>query len=306
MLQFLRHMIQLIKVSKKFDRHFVIKDLSLTIKKGEIIGLLGPNGAGKTTTIRMITGVLPPTKGKILINNQDLLHHLQEIQQKIGYLPENNPLYPELTVQEYLQFFVELKNLDQNSISEIVKKTSLTEVFYRPISELSKGFRQRVGLAQAILAQPEFLFLDEPTEGLDPNQRRQMHKLITNLGKNKTVIICSHILSEVEKMCQRVIIIDQGQLIADGTPKQLAQKQSQNQILIAEIKGKTVTTTLKKIKNIKIIKKLKTNLYQITAQPEKDLRPDIFKACTKNKWQLLQLTEKESNLEDIFTQLTHA
>lgn len=226
-------MIKLVDISKKFLGKTVVSNLNLSVGKGEIVGLLGPNGAGKTTTIRMITGTLPPSSGQIFIDGEDLSEH-EEKKSLIGYLPENNPLYENLTVEEHLRFWADVKQLTHPSgsgqaiengelIERAVKNLSLESVYYRPIAELSKGFKQRVGLSQALLSDPSILLLDEPTEGLDPNQRREIHELVLGLGQDRTVIVCSHVLSEINKMCSRVLIIHQGQLVADGTVKKITE-----------------------------------------------------------------------------------
>ena len=201
-------MIELKKVVKRFDQVTALDGLSFTVKKGEIVGLLGPNGAGKTTTLRVLAGVLPISQGKILVNRQPLDKVIRQLKEKIGYLPENNPLYEEMTVEEYLYFWAEIKGLDREAqsraINLVINQTGIGEVYYRLIGNLSKGYRQRVGLSQAILTRPEILLLDEPTEGLDPNQRQQIRKLIKQLGKNRTVIVSSHVLSEMRNSYKNI------------------------------------------------------------------------------------------------------
>ena len=214
-------MIEVRGLKKRFGQVKALDGLSFKIGRGEIVGLLGPNAAGKTTTLNILAGVLPPSGGQVLIDGQDLEENPLGLKQKIGFLPENNPLYEEMLVEEYLRFWAEVKGLDKagqkQALDFVIKNCDLKSVLGRPISELSKGFRQRIGLSQAILIKPEILLLDEPTEGLDPNQRREISGLIKALGKNRTVIISSHVLSELEKIVDRMIIINKGKLVAEGT-----------------------------------------------------------------------------------------
>lgn len=304
-------MISLTSVSKNFDTVKVIKDISLTIKEGEIIGLLGPNGAGKTTTVRMIAGVLPPSSGTVTINDQDLFDPELSSRPHIGYLPENNPLFDDMTVEEFLRYWAELKHIaKENQSAEIrktVKSTGLEAVYYRPITELSKGYRQRLGLAQAILSNPDILILDEPTEGLDPNQRNDIHKLLTDLGKKRTVIICSHVLSEITKICNRIIIINQGQIVADSPTSQLSSLASKAQIYELLAKGKSIKVELQKLDKVSKVEEQKDSMavrYLVHSDSKKDLRLDIFKLAVKNKWNLYELVLRKTDLEDIFSQLT--
>lgn len=244
-------MILLQNVGKKFSGRTAVDNVSLEIGRGEIVGLLGPNGAGKTTTIRMIAGTLLPSSGQVFIDAEELSQH-EEKKSLIGYLPENNPLYENLTVEEHLRFFFELKQMSlsrhsgrgpesdpgvaqDDRIKSVVKLLSLETVYYRPIGELSKGFKQRVGLSQTLLSDPAILLLDEPTEGLDPNQRREIQDLIKGLGKERTVVICSHVLSEVAKMCQRILIINQGRIVADDRVENLGQTFSERLVKLEEV-----------------------------------------------------------------------
>lgn len=254
-------MISLKNISKRFESVTAVDDISLSIKKGEVIGFLGPNAAGKTTTLRMITGILPPSQGKILINNKEISKNETELKKLIGYLPENNPLYEDLTVEEFLKFWLDIKQVPEKdwkkTLKFVVENAGIAEVFYRPINELSKGFRQRVGLSQAILTKPKILILDEPTEGLDPNQRLQIQSLIKNLGKQRTVIIASHVLSEIAKIANRIIIIHKGKIVADSTTKQLADLKKGPMTLEVKVKSATIASKIKKIKGvIKVEKKL--------------------------------------------------
>lgn len=301
-------MIELKKITKKFASLKAVDNLSLVIKEGEIIGLLGPNGAGKTTTLRMIAGVLPPSQGEIFINRQALSKREMEIKKLIGYLPENNPLYDEMTVEEFLKFWLEIKkvpfDLWKETIDFSVKSVGIAKVYYRPISELSKGYRQRVGLAQAILTKPEILILDEPTEGLDPNQRIEIKTLIHNLGKKRTVIVSSHVLAEIQAIANRIIILHQGRVVADGSVHELSKLKKGNQIIELEIKGRQVLSQLKKIKGMLKVQARRKDYFLVEAKKDKDIRPLIFNLCKQKNWQLLTMVKKEAKLEDVFNQLT--
>jgi len=300
-------MITISNLSKKFSGNIVVNDINLKIKEGDIVGLLGPNGAGKTTTLRMISGVLPPTNGAIEIDDTDITKD-PKIKNKIGYLPENNPLYDDLTVQEYLSFWADVKGIDpaekQEAIDFVVDHCGISDVFYRPISELSKGYRQRVGFSQAILTKPDILILDEPTEGLDPNQRQDIAALIRDLSKKRTVIISSHVLSELAKLANRLIVIHKGEIVADNTPEKLRKMGSKTQIVEFEVTGKSVIPTLKKTKGIKKITQMKKNYFEIESDEKKDIRQDLYKLAVKNKWTLLTLVAKEESIEDVFSKLT--
>lgn len=301
-------MITLTNVGKQYEGHRAVHNINLTISEGEIIGLLGPNGAGKTTTLRMITGVLPPSHGTITINGKTLEDHGQEVKKTIGFLPENNPLYDDITVEESLLFWAQIKGIppdkQQEAINFVVAHTGIADVYYRPIAQLSKGYRQRVGLSQAILTKPAILVLDEPTEGLDPNQRREIQHLIQSLGEKRTVIISSHVLSEISRICTRVIIIHKGAIVADDTPEHLQHSGGSTVIVEAEIIGKDVAATLKKIKGVKQVTKEGTNQYSIETGKTTDIRKDIFQTAVKKNWTLLTLFRKETSLEDIFRELT--
>ncbi len=304
-------MINLKNIVKNFDNKKVIKKISFDIKAGEVVGLLGPNGAGKTTTVRMIAGVLPPTEGTILINNQNLFDENSQSKPHIGYLPENNPIYDDMTVEEFLNYWANLKKIPKDQIAEkidqAVKSVGLQDVFYRNISELSKGFRQRTGFAQAILGDPELLLLDEPTEGLDPNQRREIHKLIQNLGKERTVIICSHVLPEITKMCDRVIIINDGKVVGDSLTKNINSMVEGKSVYELVASGKNIHKSLESLPKVVDIAEEKSPMatkYIITSESKKDLSLKIFDLAKKKGWDVYSLNKKQVDLEDIFAQLT--
>lgn len=300
-------MITLTNLAKRFDRQFVVNDVNLKIKQGEIVGLLGPNGAGKTTTLRMIAGVLPPSKGTVVIDDKNIETD-GIVKKRIGFLPENNPLYDELTVEEYLSFWSDMKEVPKGerkeSIDFVVDRCGITEVYYRPISELSKGYRQRVGLSQAILTKPDILILDEPTEGLDPNQRQDIAALIRDLGKERTVVISSHVLSELAKIVNRMVIIHKGVIVADETPDNLRRLGSSSQIVEIEVKGNHVLSTLKTVDGVIDVHEAKKDYYVVEVEKKLDIREGLYKLAVKNKWTLLTLVAKERAIEDVFSQLT--
>jgi len=304
-------MIKVKNLTKKFDDLEVLKELNFEIGDNEIVGLLGPNGAGKTTTMRILMGFLPIEKGEIEIFNKNINNqkHALEIKKQTGYLPENNPLYSEMIVYEYLQMICELKKISnkKQEIKNVVEKTGITSVYYRPISELSKGFKQRVGLAASILGDPKILILDEPTEGLDPNQRIEIKNLIKNLGKDKTVIISSHVLSEVENTCDRIIIIHEGKIVKDQKISEIL-KSSGSDILIVELEGTQVKEKITElignekvnlINQVNLVTKLEIKVNNI-----KNIIPQISKLICENNWIVWEIKIQESKLEDVFREVT--
>ena len=305
-------MISIQNISKTFGTNKAVDNLSLEVKKGEVVGMLGPNGAGKTTTMRMICGFLNPGSGQILIDNKKIEDAPEEVKKRFGYLPENNPLYEDMLVSEYLSFVASLKGTPKSErsvvLKDIAKSTGIGEVYFRPISELSKGFRQRVGLAQAILHKPDILVLDEPTEGLDPNQRVEIRKLITELGKDRTVLISTHVLGEVSAMCNRVVIIKKGKLAADGTIDDLSSMAKGKNRVIVEVQGDHIEENLRDIEAVGNIvsKPLPDNLERFTLHLEKkeDIRPQVFNLAKQHGWVLYELHQEETSLEDVFRELT--
>jgi len=298
-------MLEVKKITKKFGNFKALDEISFKIDKGEVVGLLGPNGAGKTTCMRVITGYYYPESGAVEIDTLTFSKFSNKIKSKIGYLPENNPLYQNLTVKEYLNYVGQLKGLDKSLpelIRDVVKKTGIKTVYQKEISTLSKGFKQRVGLAQALLGDPEILILDEPTEGLDPNQREDIRNLIKKYGKNKTIIISSHVLAEVQKVCDRVIIISKGKVVKDSKIKDLEFGESAE--LTINVKGKSVLSSLKGIKGADSVSK-NGDTYLVVSKKGKDLRAEITKLSAKNKWDLYEIYLKKKNLEDVFKQLTN-
>jgi ABC-2 type transport system ATP-binding protein len=305
-------MIQLDRLSKSYGPVEALKDVSLTISTGEIIGLLGPNGAGKTTAMKVITCFMPPTSGSVKVDGLDVVDESLEVRKKIGYLPEHNPLYLDMSVDEYLAYCSQLHQIpkaDQGSaIDRAVQRCGLLEHRNRHIGQLSKGFRQRVGLAQAILHDPEVLVLDEPTSGLDPNQILEIRNLIKELGKEKTVILSTHIMQEVQAVCSRVLIINQGQIVADDTASNLLDRgKSTRYDLIFEkgIEGASAlfedALPLLRTSSQEENGELKLCLF---SESDEDLRSQIFKIVKDKDMPLLEMTRQRNTLEDVFRDLT--
>ena len=305
-------------LTKNYGDTQAVKNISFEINTGEIVGFLGPNGAGKTTTVKMITTYLTPTEGKAYVDGLDTIEESLEVRKKIGYLPELNPLYSDMNVLDYLKYAAQLESVDKSKINDAVKKMvkecGLKDVKHMDIGELSKGFRQRVGLAQAMIHDPEVLIFDEPTSGLDPNQIVEIRKLIKNLGKKKTLILSTHILQEVQATCDRVLIIDKGEIVADGTPDSL-QKQFQGQLSITLILKKDPKygkeKVLQEFQSVKNVDKVditsdEDNTWHIDIATTKgiDVREEIFKKVVSSNMVLLELHQEETSLEDIFRQLT--
>ena len=298
-------------VSKNYGSVIAVDDLSFTVDRGEVVGFLGPNGAGKTTTMRMITGTLQPDRGEVLFDGTPITEDLTEAKRRVGYLPEANPLYDEMLVADYLQHVADLRGLSLDDtrmgIASAVEETALAAVFYRPVGECSKGYRQRIGLAAAILHRPEVLILDEPTEGLDPNQRVEIRRLMGNLGKERTVLLSTHVMQEVEATCSRLVILSRGALAAIGSVQDLLANQSGTARYIVEVQGAGVTETLSGLSGVsghtveEVEGRVRVVLEAIT---EEDLRPKIFSVARDNNWMLWELYRERANLEQVFRDLT--
>lgn len=286
---------------KKYHHQEVIKGISFSLEKGEITGFLGLNGAGKTTTMKMITGATIPDSGSIKINGLSLDSQLIEAQKKIGYLPEHNPLYLEMYVREYLQFVADIYKVEKVKIEEVIQKTSLTSHANKRIEELSKGYRQRVGLAAAILHDPNVLILDEPTTGLDPNQIIEIRQIIKDLGKEKIILLSSHIMQEIQAMCDRVIILHQGEIILDKKMKELQDKEQTIEVLFDY---RVEYQLLKRIPNIIEIENNYDCFYTLTFDNQEDMRSEVFDFALNNGLKILQINHKHQNLEHLFNQLT--
>lgn len=307
-------MIEIKNVTKKYGSFIAIDNINFSIKEGEIIGLLGPNGAGKSTTMNMMTGFIEPTQGEIIINGYDIVKKPQKAKQQIGYMPEGIPLYSDLTAKEFIKYMADLKMVPKTEknkrIEEVLKQTNLQDVQNKLIKNLSRGYKQRVGLAGALVSNPKILILDEPTVGLDPKQITEIRKLIKLLGKNHTIILSSHILSEVSQICEKVIIINQGKIVAIDTPKNLedkAKKENRIQIII-EDKQNNIEKIVQSIKGVKQINFVKDNEdgtkeYIIQTEENIDIRRELFSKCAKEEITIFELKKLDTTLEDAFMKL---
>jgi ABC-2 type transport system ATP-binding protein len=310
--------IKIENLSKYYGENPAVKDISFEVKTGEIVGFLGPNGAGKTTTLKLITSYLTPNNGKIYVEDIDIEKDSLGVRRKIGYLPEQNPLYSDMNVIDYLRYAAELQSVEKSRINESIKKMikdcGLEDVKHKDIGELSKGYKQRVGLAQAMIHNPSVLLLDEPTSGLDPNQIVEIRKLIKSLGKQKTLMLSTHILQEVQAVCDRVIIINNGEIVADGTTDSL-QKKFQGQLNIKIIikkdprfgKEKIISLfeSIKEIEKTKIVSE-ENNCWtiEISSGTGADVREEIINKIVTSNMVLLEIHQEETSLEDIFRKLT--
>ena len=307
-------MIEVKNVTKKYGKFIAVDNISFTIKEGEIIGLLGPNGAGKSTTMNMLTGFIEQTEGEIIIDGYNTLKKPKKAKKEIGYMPEGVPLYTDLTVKEFITYMAEIKNVDRKNrkekVQEIINKTGLKDVQKKLIKNLSRGYKQRVSMAGALVGNPEVIILDEPTVGLDPKQITEIRNLIKELGKKHTVILSSHILSEVSQICERVIIINHGKIVAIDTPENLENKtKEKNTILVTVEDTKNNMLKLKeKISEIEEIKMIKDNedgtkQYSVTSAENVDLRKKLFEVLPKEEITIFELKKDESTLEDAFIKL---
>jgi len=289
-------------ITKVYGEQKAVNNVSFEIKKGEVVGFLGPNGAGKSTTMKIISCFIEPTNGTAFVCGIDVLENPLAVKAKIGYLPESNPLYYDMYVKEYLNFVAgthKIKNKKQR-IAEMIAITGLEKECHKQIGQLSKGYKQRVGLAQAMIHNPEVLILDEPTSGLDPNQLDDIRKLIREIGKEKTVILSTHIMQEVEAMCDRIIIINQGEIVANETVENIHHNKKVKQV----VKFKTKDIFSENIFQAFNIQKLNSGFYKVSSAEKNDLRETIFKLCVKHNLLLLHLELEENNLENVFMDLT--
>ena len=307
-------MITVKNVCKKYGSFVAVDNISFEINDGEIIGLLGPNGAGKSTTMNILTGFIEPTSGEILINGFNISKKSKKAKANIGYMPENVPLYKDLTVKEFINYMAELKYVKgkdkKKMVSDIMAKTNLTDVQNKLIKNLSRGYKQRVSMAGALVGNPKILILDEPTVGLDPKQITEIRDLIKSLAKDHTIIISSHILSEISQMCEKVIILNKGKLIAIDTPENLENKVSKNNVILvtvedSENKIKNVVKEIPEITEIKLIKKNDDNTiqYSLTAKENSDIRKIVFEKFAKEGITIFELKKSETTLEDAFIDL---
>lgn len=298
---------------KKYGGHKAVDNINFQVNKGEVLGFLGPNGAGKSTTMKIITCYLAPTEGDVEVGGYSILKEPEKVKQLIGYLPENNPLYLDMPIIEYLEFSALLQGVPRERVSgrikEMIRVCGLMGEKHKLIGELSKGYRQRVGLAQAMIHDPQVLILDEPTTGLDPNQIVEIRKLIKEIGKEKTVILSTHNLPEVESTCDRILIINKGKIVADGTAKNLRGEAKGKEIIQVRIEDGTKQEVLEKLKSIPYVIKVdeimgKENGYEIQAEKMGTPKRDIFRMCVDKGWVLTEMTTFETRLEDIFHDLT--
>lgn len=300
-------------LTKKYGTQRAVDNISFKVNTGEVLGFLGPNGAGKTTTMKAITTFLIPDEGKIQIGKRSVYDNPEEIKKKIGYLPENNPLYEEMPVIDYLRFVASIEGVESHKIADrildVINICGIEGEKHKKISELSKGFKQRVGLAQALIHNPQVLILDEPTTGLDPNQIIEIRELIKEIGKEKTVILSSHILAEVEATCDRIMIINKGKIVADGTSLELRKQAQGREILKVTIEDGDVNeifASLQKLEDSELVDFIEKSsaTFEVQSKTEKSARRAIFDLCVAKGWKLTQMTFVETKLEDVFRELT--
>lgn len=300
--------LQITHLSKVYGRQKALDDISFSVETGEIVGFLGPNGAGKSTTMKIATCFLPPTSGVVKVGGLDVLQYPRKIKKITGYLPEHNPLYLDLYVHEYLAFIGKLYGLRgrtlKSRVGEMVELCGLTREQNKRIEELSKGYRQRVGLAQALIHDPEVLILDEPTSGLDPNQLLEIRKLIREISRNKTVIFSTHIMQEVQALCNRVVVINRGEIVADDQVDNLLKGAVNQKFVIAEFENNISMDLLSGIPGVVSVSEVKAFTYRLVTTDEVDIRPEVFRFAADNNLSLVGLRQEERRLEDIFQVLT--
>ena len=307
-------MIEAKKKKKKYGNFLAVENISFTVKDGEIVGLLGPNGAGKSTTMNAITGYIEQTEGEIIVNGYDTIKKAKKAKREIGYMPEGVPLYDDLSIKEFVTYMAELRKVNRKErkqkVEDIIKKVGLLDMKNKLIKNLSRGQKQRVSLAGALIGDPKILILDEPTVGLDPKQITEIRSLIKDLGKNHTVILSSHILSEVSQICDRVVIINNGKLVAEDTPENLENRTCNKNIIYITVedsddKTEKMTEKIKAIEKIKYIEELedKTKKYEIIGSTEEDLRKTIFTEFAKEGITILEMKKPEATLEDAFMKI---
>ena len=294
--------ISVTNIIKTFGTQKALNNVSFSIKKGEIVGFLGPNGAGKSTMMKILTTYSRADDGEAAVNTFDVVDQKSEVQKCIGYLPEHNPLYLDMYVKEYLHFNASVYGVPKDQIALVIDKTGLSPEAHKKIGQLSKGYRQRVGLAAALLHDPEVLILDEPTTGLDPNQLLEIRKLILDIGKQKTILLSTHIMKEVEAVCDRVIIINKGELVADKKLTEL--RTSGEQIIEVEFDYRVEEALLQKLPHVTKVTNIGGFVYEIQFSTDQDMRPAVFDFAHDNELKTLQLSRKNRNLESLFTELT--
>lgn len=291
------------QLTKVYGSQKALNNLSFSVDKGEIVGFLGPNGAGKSTMMKILTTYLSATNGVAEVNNFDVSTNAINVQKSVGYLPEHNPLYLDMYVKEYLAFNAKVYKIDSSRINEVIELTGLTPESHKKIGQLSKGFRQRVGLANALLHNPDVLILDEPTTGLDPNQLVEIRELIKNVGKEKTVFLSTHIMQEVEAICDRVIIINKGEIVANKTLDEL--RDDKEQVVIVEFDYRVEDAFLKQLPKVRSVTNTHGFVYEITFSTSEDMRSYVFDFAHDNQLKILQLNQKNASLESLFRELTN-
>ncbi len=304
-------MISVESVTKRYGALTAVDRLSFQVDQGEVVGFLGPNGAGKTTTMRMLTGTLEPDEGAVLFDGTPISRDLSRAKARVGYLPESNPLYEEMLAAEYLEYVAQLRGMDKpgsrRAIAGAVEETGIREVFFRPIGELSKGYRQRLGMAGAILHRPEVLILDEPTEGLDPNQRVEIRRLVSELGRERTVLLCTHVMQEVEATCSRLVILSRGSLVAEGSVQDLLASRAGRARYVVEAQGEGVAEALGALPGVETGESVTVDgrvRVSLEGAGEEEFRPRIFALAKEKGWVLWELHRERASLEDVFRQLT--
>lgn len=300
--------IQVKNITKLYGEQKALNNVSFQIKSGEIVGFLGPNGAGKSTMMKIITGFIPPTDGEVFVNGIDILNADDDVRKNIGYLPEHNPLYLDMYVREYLEFTGRIYKLGKqlkNRVNEVIGITGLTPESKKKIGALSKGYRQRVGLAQALIHDPDVLILDEPTSGLDPNQIVEIRNLIAEAGQQKTVMLSTHIMQEVEAICDRIIIVNKGQVVANDSTSDIKDKaKDAYQTILVEFDNQLESTDFDELNEIDKVAKLENNMWLLQTSSTEDIRGVIFNFAVKKGYTVLNLTKKEKSLEEVFQELT--
>jgi len=294
--------IEVSHITKTYGTQKALNDVSFSIGKGEIVGFLGPNGAGKSTLMKILTTYLQASDGEAVVNGFNVSEQIQQVQKSVGYLPEHNPLYLDMYVKEYLAFNAGVHKISSEAIAEVIEQTGLTSEAHKKIEQLSKGYRQRVGLANALLHKPEVLILDEPTTGLDPNQLIEIRQLIKNAGKEKTVLLSTHIMQEVEAICDRVIIINKGEIVLDKSLEDL--KDSKEQIVEVEFDYRVEEVALQRLDKVKKVENSHGFIYQIHFVTQEDMRAKVFDFAHDNGLKILQLHQKNTTLEKLFISLT--
>ncbi len=296
--------IEVKNVTKEYGEQKALDQVSFTINTGEIVGFLGPNGAGKSTMMKIITCYLPQSAGLVTVNGFNTSEESMKVREQVGYLPEHNPLYLDMYVREFLNFAAGLSNAPKERVDEMIEKTGLGPEKHKKIEALSKGYRQRVGLAQALIHDPQVLILDEPTTGLDPNQIVEIRDLIKSIAKDKTIMLSTHIMQEVEAICDRVIIINKGRIVADKPTGELSEMTSNRQVVKVEFEDKIDLASLKKLGGIESVRELKKNTYSVESSSGQDMRKALFKFAVEQDTTILEINQESKSLERVFQELT--